>query len=49
VQVLIAFMFGVVVLSTLELRGGPRWRTGIVLLVCAVVGASFMLQRVVGT
>ena len=44
---LLAFMFGVVVLSIWELRGGPKWRTPVVLAACAVVALAFMSLRVV--
>jgi hypothetical protein len=46
-QLLIAFMFGAVLLSAWELRGGPRWRTPVVLVACTMVAGAFWLQRVV--
>ena len=46
-KLLLAFMFGVMLLSTWELRGGPRWRTPVVVAACAVVALGFMSQRLV--
>jgi hypothetical protein len=46
-QLLLAFMLGVVLLSILELRGRVTWRTPVVLLVTAVVSLGFLFQRVV--
>jgi hypothetical protein len=46
-ELLIAFMLGVVVLSTWELHGGPRWRTPVVLVTCAVIAIGFTSLRVV--
>ena len=48
-RLLVAFMFGVMALSTWELRGGPKWRNAVALLVCALVAGAFMFQRVVET
>jgi hypothetical protein len=44
---LLAFMFGVMLLSVWELRGGPKWRTPVVLVTCAVISLAFLSQRVV--
>ena len=47
-KLLLAFMFGVVLLSAWEVRGGPKWRTPVVM---AVVRSSsrivFASQRLV--
>jgi hypothetical protein len=43
---LLGFMFGVIVLSLWEYRGGPRWRTPVALVACAIVGFAFLSQRV---
>ncbi len=45
-KLLLAFMFGVMVLSVWELRGGPKWHTPVVVATCAVVALAFSLQRV---
>jgi hypothetical protein len=47
-QLLLAFLFGVVLLSIWELRGGPRWRTPWVVVTCVVVSLAYLsFQRVV--
>lgn len=46
-QLLLGFMFGAVLLSVWELRGGPRWRTPIVVASCAVISLAYLFQRVV--
>jgi hypothetical protein len=47
VKLLIAFMFGVVFLSAFEFRGGPKWRTPVVLVTCALIAVAFTSLRVV--
>jgi|tagenome__1003787_1003787.scaffolds.fasta_scaffold9829218_1 hypothetical protein len=44
---LLAFMFGVILLTIWELRGGPRWRAPLVIATCAVLSLAFLSQRVV--
>ena len=44
---LLAFMFGAVVLSIWEVRGGPRWRTPVVVAGCAVFALVFTSLRLV--
>lgn len=46
-ELFVAFMFGVLLLSMWELRGGPRWRSSVVLVGCAVLAVTYMSQRVV--
>jgi hypothetical protein len=46
-QLLLAFMLGVVLLSAWEVRGGPRWRTPVVVATCAVLAVLFLSLRVV--
>jgi hypothetical protein len=46
-KLLLAFMFGVVLFSAWEVRGGPRWRGPVVVAVCSVVAVGFSLLRVV--
>lgn len=46
-QIFLAFMFGVVLLSAWEVRGGPRWRPLAVLATCAVLAAAFTSQSFV--
>lgn len=46
-ELLLAFMFGVMLLSVWEIRGGPKWRTPVVLGTCAVISLAFLSQRVV--
>ena len=46
-KLLLAFMFGVVLLSAWEVRGGPKWRTPVVMAVCLVVAIGFLSPRVV--
>ena len=46
-NVLVGFMFGVLLLSVWELRGGPKWRTPVVVATCAVVAFAFMSLRLV--
>ena len=46
-QLLLAFMFGVMLLSIWEIRGGPKWRTPVVLATCAVLSLAFLSLRVV--
>jgi len=45
VKLLLAFMFGVVLLSGWEVRGGPKWRTPVVLAFCAVLALAFASER----
>ncbi len=45
-KLLLAFMFGVVLLSIWEVKGGPKWRTPVVVAACAVVALAFSLERV---
>jgi len=44
-KLLLAFILGVILLSAWEVRGGPRWRTPVVLISCALVGLAFLSQR----
>jgi hypothetical protein len=46
-KLLLAFMVGAALLSVWEVRGGPRWRTPIVIAVCLVVAVGFLSPRVV--
>lgn len=46
-ELLIAFMFGVLGLSIWELHSGPRWRPVLVIAVCAAIAVGYMSQRVV--
>lgn len=44
---LLAFMFGVVGLSIWELRGGPKWRTPVVVATCAVFALVYSSLKLV--
>jgi hypothetical protein len=43
---LLAFLFGVVILSVWEFHGGPRWRAPVTIGTCVVVALAFLSQRV---
>jgi hypothetical protein len=45
-ELLLAFVLGVVMLSAWELHGGPRWRTSIAIATCSIVALAFLSQRV---
>ena len=44
---ILAFLFAAVVLSIWEVRGGPKWRTPVVVAGCAVFALLFTSLRVV--
>lgn len=46
-ELFILFIFGVLLLSVWEMRGGPRWRVPVVWITCAVIAFAFTSQRVV--
>lgn len=42
----IAFMFGVMAFTIWEANGGPRWRSPLVVLGCAILAVGFSSLRV---
>jgi len=46
-KVLLAFMFGVLLLSAWEVRGGPKWRTPVVVIACGLFALVFASKRLV--
>ena len=44
---LLAFMFGVMAMSIWELRGGPKWRTPVVVATCAAFALLYSSMQLV--